>query len=288
MSSLAALALVVVLGVATFPESSVAAPPAQDDGPRIDAPASGAHVSGHVEIRGRAVTPDPVRFQFYRLYYGRGAEASSLRPIGPAVDQPVEDGLLGTWDAAMVTPGEYLILLIVYDAANRTTNAEAVVTVDPPPTPSALPTQAPLVVVTPGELPTPGPDEEASPPTPILELPQLDPNIPQVDIPPPAPEPAVPNIVPIAPDGGAQPIQPFVPHSVPTPFEFPPPQAPSSASEALEPVTIPSGSSLDPGSSGAPSISAPVPPAPPAIRPYEPPTSVPTAPLPTPFGLPPG
>ena len=286
VSILALLALLVVLGTAARPGPIVAAPAAQDGegGPRIDAPTGGARVSGRVEIRGRAVTPNPSRFQFYRLYYGQGAEASALRPIGASVDRPVEDGVLGTWDTATVTPGEYLILLSVYDQSSQSTSARVVVTVEPPPTPAVRPTQAPLVVVTPDEVPTPNPDEAAAGPTPIPELPQLDPNIPRVDIPPSAPGPAIPNVVPISPEGPIQPIQPSGPVSAPTPFI---PVGPSSAPPPSEPIAAPSGPSFDPGQSGAPSISAPPPPAPPVVQPYEPPPPLPTAPPPTPFGLPP-
>ena len=288
MSTLAALVLVVLIGAMVLPGLSVAAPSAQDaeDGPRIDAPANGTRVSGQVDIHGRAVTPDPAQFQFYRLYYGQGAEASALRPIGAAVDRPVEDGLLGTWNASMATPGEYLILLTVYDAAGRTTNAQVVVIVDPPPTPSARPTQAPLVVVTPGEVPTAGPEEEGPPPTPIPELPRLDPNIPRIDVPPVAPPPAIPNVVPVAPEPGNQPIPPSGPPAAPAPL-FPQPGEPSSAPPPSDPIAVPSGPSLDPGAPGAPSINAPAPPPPPAVRPYEPPPPLPTVVLPTPFGLPP-
>lgn len=290
MSILVALVLVIVLGTSALPDPIGAAPVGQDaeGGPRIDAPTGGSRISGQVEIRGRAVTPDPSRFGFYRLYYGQGATATTFRPIGASVDRPVEDGVLGTWDATTVTPGEYQLLLTVYDQAGRTTSAHVVVTVDPPPTPAVPPTMAPLVVVTPGEVPTPGPDEEAPPPTPIPELPQLDPNIPRFDIPAAAPGPAIPNVVPVGPDQGAQPgqpIQPSGPSSAPAPV-IPQPQAPSSAPAQSDPITVPSSSSSDSGASGAPSINAPPPP-PPAVQPYVPPPALPTIAPPTPFGLPP-
>ena len=285
VATLTAVTLVVTFFGTLMPGPSVAAPAAQDaeGGPRIDAPAAGARISGRVEIRGRAHTPDPARFGFYRLYYGQGAAASTLRPIDAAVDRPVEDGVLGTWDAATVTPGEYLILLTVYDVAGRTTNAQVVVTVDPLPTPVVRPTPAPLVVVPPGEVPTPNPDEEAPPATPIPELPQLDPNIPNVEVPPVAPGPALPNVGPVVPNQGPQPIQPSGPAFAPTPFV---PQAPSSGPPP-DPITVQSGPSTDPGPSGAPSINAPAPPPPPIVQPYEPPPALPTPLLPTPIGQPP-
>ena len=283
---LTTLSLVCLLVVSARPAPSVAAPSGQDDGPRIDAPANGARVSGQIEIRGRAVTPDPSRFQFYRLYYGQGAEATALRPIGASVDRPVEDGVLGTWDATNIIAGEYLILLSVYDTAGQSTYARTVVTVDPPPTPAVRPTQAPLVVVAPGEVPTPDPNAEGPPPTPIPELPQLDPNIPQVDVPPAAPGPAIPNVVPAVPEQGVQPIQPSGPPAAPPPFV---PQGPSSVPPPVEPLPAPSGPSgptFDPGPS-APSVNAPPPPPPPAVQPYVPPPPPPTAAPPTPFGQPP-
>lgn len=291
VSILAGLLLVLLLGASALPSAIGAAPVGQgaEGGPRIDAPTGGSRVSGQVEIRGRAVTPDPSRFQFYRLYYGQGAAASTLRPIGASVDSPVDDGILATWDAATVTPGEYQILLTVYDLAGRTTSAQVVVTVDPPPTPAVRPTMAPLVVVTPGEVPTPGPDEEAPPPTPIPELPRLDPNIPRFDIPVTAPGPGIPDVVPVGPEGGTQPgqpIQPTGPSSAPLPV-FPEPQAPSSAPAQSDSSSAPSSPSFDSGSGGAPSINAPAPPPPPAVQPYVPPPAPPTVAPPTPFGLPP-
>jgi len=279
VSGLALALLVAILGAAALPDPLVAAPAPQGsgEGARIDAPTSGARVGGQVEIRGRAVAADPSRFQFYRLHYGPGASPSSLRPIGSPGDRPVEDGVLAIWDTAGVMPGEYSIILTVYDGGRANPTASVVVTVEAPPTPAVRPTMAPLVVVTPGEVP---PEGEAGPePTPIPELPQLDPNIPQINVPPPAPGPAIPNIAP-GPDSGAPPPLPTL-----APITFPAAPAP-----ALDPIANPAAPSFDPGPSGAPSnapsISAPAPPPPPVIQPYVPPPALPTIVPPTPFGIP--
>ena len=284
LSILVALALFSVAGA---PLPLRAAPTAQDstDFVRIDAPTTGARVSGTIEIRGRAVTSDPSRFQFYRLHYGEGAQATSMRPIGPVGDRPVDDGVLGTWATSTVLPGEYLILLTVYEAGGWSASARVVVTVEPPPTPAVRPTNAPIAISTPGEQPTPGPDgDQGPPPTPIPELPQLDPNIPQIDVPPPRPGPAGPNIAPSGADTSAPPA--FAPpQGQPAPGPILP-QAPASAPPS-GPISISSAPSSDSGPASAAAISVPSLPPPPQIQPYEPPPALPTAPPPTPLGIPP-
>jgi hypothetical protein len=269
--SLLGLAIALLLGVVGV---------RADDAVRIDAPANGTRVSGRVEILGRASTADPGRFRLYRLHYGSGPSASVLRPIGPAVEQPVEDGPLGIWDTSTLMPGEYLLLLTVYDTSNATTTASVVVSVAPMPTPTRVINQQPLVYPTPGEVPTPGPEDQSQPELPP-PLPELDPQVRQVDVPPPAPPPppGLPNLPPPPPPPPA--IVPIAPSQDRPPNQLPPAPGPSFS----DPPPIPT--PLGPGSApGLAPINLPPPPPPPVIQPYEPPPPLPTTALPTPFGIP--
>jgi hypothetical protein len=280
------LALLVVLVGAPVPPPSVLA----DDAVRIDSPATGASVSGQVEVRGRATTADPSRFSFYRLHYGSGSSPSTLRPIGSAGDQPVDGGLLGVWDTAPLLAGEYTLSLTVYDTSGATTVARVVVNVLPAPTPTLRTNQPPLVVVTPG--PTSTTDEEGPTPTPIPELPQLVPQIPQIDVP--------------QPDQGQAPIQPVNPQPSDTdvqPITITGPNPANAAPPPLPPGVAPGPQTgnqpFDPGAGSVPLApidsnppsSNPInpvgPPPAPVVAPYEPPPGLPTAVPPTPFGIPP-
>ncbi|HYU18318.1 MAG TPA: hypothetical protein VEQ11_06440 [Chloroflexota bacterium] len=252
-----------------------------DDVDRIDEPASGAHVSGQVEIRGRATGPDPIRFSFYHIHYGVGSSPSILRPIGPASDQPIVSGRLGVWDTSTLSPGEYLILLTVYDTSGNTTRARVVVTVDaPPPRPRAT-GQVPLVVPSPGESPVPEQPAEGTPgPTPDFTPPEspVQPVIVPAPV-PPAPAP-VPQVAPPPPP----PVQPIAPIQQGPIQESMPPPLPINlpGSDAFPTPTPPS---FDTGPGPAPIVVPGGPPVP-IIQPYEPPPPQPTIGLPTPFGLP--
>jgi hypothetical protein len=274
---LTGLSLALVVALAWTPAASTQG----DETARIDSPANGASVVGAVEIRGRAVTADRSHFSFYRLHYGAGASATSLRPIGAPVDRPVEDGVLGLWDTAPLFQGEYLLQLTVYDTSGGTTTAHVVVNVLPAPTPTPR-TQPTFVVPAPGETPT-TPDEDTGPtPTPLPELPQLDPQIPQIVIPDQSQQqPPIQQVNPPPPGPDFQPIQ-----------IDPGPQPPQAPLPPLPGAPQPSGPPpLDPGPSVAPAPFNPVnpigPPPAPVIAPYEPPPTVPPPPTPTLFGLPP-
>lgn len=273
-----ALALIVALVRAPVASSLVLA----DDNVRIDVPASGTSISGSVEIRGRATTADPSRFSFYRLHYGSGSSPNTLRPIGGAGERAVENGMLGVWDTAPLITGEYTLLLTVYDVSGATTVARVVVHVLPAPTPTLRTDQWPLVVVPPGATPTDS--ENTGPtPTPIPELPQLDPQIPQIDLPPQ--------------DSGAPPVQPVNsqpsdPGFQPIPITGPNPVAPSSLPPAGPgPAPAPQPNVLSPIDTGPasappPAINPVAPPPPPIVAPYEPPPALPTIAPPTPDGIP--
>jgi hypothetical protein len=273
---LTALSLALVIALAGTPSASTQA----DEPVRIDVPANGTSVIGAVEVRGRAITADPSRFSFYRLHYGAGASPSSLRPIGPASDKPVDDGLLGTWDTAPLFQGEYLLQLTVYDTSGGTTTARIVVNVLPAPT-STPRNQPAFIVPAPGETPT-TPEEDTGPtPTPLPELPQLVPQIPQIDIPQQnQQQPPIQPVNPPPPGPGFQPIQID---------QGPQPQAPL---PPLQGAPQPSGpSQFDPGPSIAPAPFNPVnpvgPPPAPVIAPFEAPPTLAPPPTPTLFGLPP-
>ena len=263
--------------------ASIAAPPLPtlaDDTARIDAPTNGQSVVGMVEIRGRAVTADPSRFSFYRLYYGAGSSAPSLRPIGSASDSPVEDGVLGSWDTAPLFQGEYVIQLSVYDTSGNPTTARVVVNVLPAPTPTPR-NQPSVLVPVPGQTPTVTEEDTGPTPTPLPELPQLVPQIPQIDVPQqnPAQLPVQP-VQPQSSEPGFQPIQidPGAPSSLP------PPPLPGNPNPGALPTYDTGPSSLPPPIAPINPIGAPPVP---AVAPYEPPPTMALPPTPTQFGLPP-
>lgn len=273
------LSLAFVLVLAFTPPASTQG----DDVARIDVPAAGANVVGSVEVRGRAATSDPTRFAFYRLHYGAGSSSSSLRPVGPASDRPVENGVLGTWDTAPLFQGEYTLQLTVYDTSGGTSTARVVVNVLPAPTPTPR-NQPNFVVPVPGQTPEVPEEETGPPPTPLPELPQLDPMIPQIDVPQQNPGQApVQPVNPPPPDPGFQPIQ-----IDPGP---PPPQAPRpplpGPSQPNPPQQFEPGPSLAPGPAPFNPVNPVGPPPAPQIAPYEPPPTLPLPPTPTQFGLPP-
>jgi hypothetical protein len=275
------LAMTLIIALITIPMPST--PAHADDNVRIDVPANGADVSGRVEIRGRATTADPSQFSFYRLHYGQGDSPAVLRPIGGPADKPVVDDVLGVWDTAPLLTGPYLLLLTVYDQKGNTTTSRVVVNVLPAPTPTPRTNQPPLVVV-PGATPNPDDQNSGPTPTPIPELPQLDPNIPQIYIPQQDTSPPVQPVIPQQTDPGIQPIT--VPGPAPAaPPSFSPPPPPSNSA----PIGIPT-FEVGPGG-GAPSqpidINAPPPPPPPMVQPFQPNIpSIQLPPTPTPEGLP--
>ena len=213
---------------------------------------------------------------------------STLRPIGGAGEQPVDDGVLGVWDTAPLIAGEYTLSLTVYDVAGATTVAHVVVNVLPAPTPTLRTDQPPLVVVTPG--PTTTADEGGPTPTPIPELPQLVPQIPQIDV--PGPDQGQAPIQPVNPQQSDPNFQP-IPITGPNPSNSAPPPlppgvapGPQTGTQPFDPGPAPL-APIDTGSSNSPPINPVGPPPAPIVAPYEPPPGPPTAIPPTPFGLPP-
>jgi hypothetical protein len=83
----------------------LAAPAAQEPRPIIAQPAQNAPVRGVVQIVGSATHP---QFQRYELYYAPWPPSDqSWVFIGDAHFNPVQLGLLGTWDSRSVTDGAY-------------------------------------------------------------------------------------------------------------------------------------------------------------------------------------
>jgi hypothetical protein len=113
---------------------------------RIDAPTAGAQVDGVIEIQGRAIVPESRRFAYYRLLIGIGRSPAIMRPLGPPHDQPVENGLLATWDTDRFPSDEYLLMLQVYTTDDEYESASALVTVKAKPTPTPMILAVPNVI----------------------------------------------------------------------------------------------------------------------------------------------
>jgi hypothetical protein len=181
-------------GGSTFEQQYSAQRPAADDDPhaRIDSPTAGQRVSGRVEIRGRATTPDPRQFDYYRIYVGYGVAATQLRPLGPPVTVPVENGVLATVDLSTANPGEGLIVLRVYARNGDTYETRRAVVVEPSPVP--VPTfTAPTVVLPTVEAPERPADVSA--PIPAPQLAPVGPG--PAPAPAPIPAPPAPSGAPI-------------------------------------------------------------------------------------------
>jgi hypothetical protein len=183
---------------------------------RIDTPANGAPVSGAVEIRGRATGPDVSRFSFYRILIGVGRSPSAMRPLGPPHDQPVEDGVLATWDTDQFPSGEYTLVLMVYDKDQKNTTAQAVVYIADKATPTPVRSaDGPIIFLTPVEVAPaapaaiPPPDSDSGPLPVELPPAEIDSESPPPLLPiaPAAPAPAP--IAPIPADTG--PLEPLPP-----------------------------------------------------------------------------
>jgi hypothetical protein len=140
-----AIAAAIVL-VAAAPDGARADAQSPAAEARIDAPTSGAQVDGVVEVRGRALVPEGRHFAYYRLLIGIGRSPSIMRPLGPAYDQPVENGLLATWDTDRFPSGEYQLTLQVYATDDEYESASALVAVKAKPTPTPMILSAPNVV----------------------------------------------------------------------------------------------------------------------------------------------
>jgi len=79
---------------------------------RIESPAPGEQLSGVVPIVG-TVQFNPADVQYYKLEIGAGASPTSWITFGTTHSQPVAGGVLETLQAGSLSPGDYVIRLII-------------------------------------------------------------------------------------------------------------------------------------------------------------------------------
>ena len=172
---------------------SWAAPETQGVQRQITYPTSGTTVSGVIEIRGTATHSN---LDSYQVRYAPGRELGEMNWVDIVifVREPVQDGVLCTWDTTTVPDGPYVLALAVWgvdDPANPwtyfvenvivdNTNVQPTPTLEPTaagplPTAAAGPTATAVSVQqpatpTPRSSPTPGLGEEtATPEVPVEE-----------------------------------------------------------------------------------------------------------------------
>ncbi len=110
-----AIVLFAVAGVVTLVVPVNAAPPrlnCASANAAITAPASGATLSGIVQIEGNAALGG--QFQYYKLEVSPDGR-DAFNTIGGLVRQQVNGGQLGVWDSASVPDGTYQLRLRVVD-----------------------------------------------------------------------------------------------------------------------------------------------------------------------------
>jgi hypothetical protein len=91
----------------------------------ISAPAMFSVVSGQVQIRGTAFGPD---FDRYRVLVGSGLNPREWTAVGSQSIDPIENGLLATWDTAGLS-GLYAIQLQVIHSDQRVESTVIQVTI---------------------------------------------------------------------------------------------------------------------------------------------------------------
>jgi hypothetical protein len=96
-----------------------------DPNVRISAPAMFDQVAGQVQIRGTASGAD---FDRYRVLVGQGLNPQAWIAVGSEPIDPVQDGLLATWDTTGLS-GLYAIQLQVIHSDQRVDTAVIQVTV---------------------------------------------------------------------------------------------------------------------------------------------------------------
>ncbi|MCB0242733.1 MAG: hypothetical protein KDI12_04940 [Anaerolineae bacterium] len=179
----AAMAALIVSAGLLIPVASVlAAPPRQGTVAAISSPASGATVTGAVQINGSALHPD---FDRYELYY-------TVEPgenwvfIGEPGRQQVDNGFLGTWNTGGLPDGNYSLRLRVVrrDGNYDEGYVRNVVVANTTP-----PTATPEPTATPGEIaPLPQPVDAVV--TPTAEATATPVSVEQPDIPTATPRPS--------------------------------------------------------------------------------------------------
>jgi hypothetical protein len=154
---------------------AIAAPQEQgEDLAIITNPSSNAVVQGAVQITGSADYPS---FQFYILEFApEPITGDQWQIIGDIHQEPVIDGMLGTWDTTLYPDGSYTIRLRVVrlDGNYSEFFAQQIVVSNAQPIPTDTPVteETPIPTITPTELP----------PTPTIVIEQ-----PVVDTPTPRP-----------------------------------------------------------------------------------------------------
>lgn len=123
----------------------------------INRPADGAELIGQVEIAGTASGPG---FAGYRIEYGVSHDPGGWGLVQELRPDPVENGLLGSWDTADTdASGPVTLRLIIYGPDNPYTEEADPIEMsyrvmlsllEPTPTPTSTPTQTP----TPSQTPT--------------------------------------------------------------------------------------------------------------------------------------
>lgn len=84
-------------------------PSCPDPGAQLTAPGVNQVLSGPVQVKG---TANIEGFDYYKFEF-RAAGSEAEWAFLQRHDQPVVDGLLGTWDVSMLPPGEYEFRLVV-------------------------------------------------------------------------------------------------------------------------------------------------------------------------------
>jgi hypothetical protein len=78
-------------------------------------PVNGEEIQETVELRGTVNVPD---FGFYKYEYSQPDSETWLTIA--AGDQQKNDEILGTWNTNLITPGSYLLRLVVVTSDNQT------------------------------------------------------------------------------------------------------------------------------------------------------------------------
>jgi len=100
----------------TLEPTVIPSPACPNANARITYPFVGMSLKGVVEIHGSANISG---FQFYKIEYGTGEKPDHWSSIGDIHKQPVEDGLLGTWDASSFPEGVYTLRLTVVEVTGN-------------------------------------------------------------------------------------------------------------------------------------------------------------------------
>ncbi len=151
----------------------------------ITSPQDGASVRGVITFEGSATAAN---FSHYQIEVGQGTNPQSFTPVTGAVNQIVEQGILGTLDTSKVENGPYTLRLVVFDKSGGSFDSKVRVLVDnlttatpvPLPTDTVVPTDTPTVVPTVTEtvaLPTDTPTVVPPTDTPTVTLPTETPTV---------------------------------------------------------------------------------------------------------------